>query len=87
MAALERHKVYPLSARTRGAEGTVILRFALRRDGTVASWDIQRGSGHEDIDQAVAQMIRRASPLPAPPAELPGDPVSLVIPVRFTLRQ
>ena len=62
MAALERHKEYPLSARTRRAEGTVVLRFAMRRDGSVASWSIARSSGHEDLDQAVATMIRRASP-------------------------
>jgi TonB family protein len=86
MGALERHKEYPFSARTRRAEGTVVLRFAMRRDGSVASWRIERSSGHEDLDQAVATMIRRASPLPAPPAEMPGDPVELVVPVRFTLR-
>ncbi len=86
MAALERHKDYPMAARMRRAEGTVVLRFAMRRDGAVASWRIERSSGHEDLDQAVAAMIRRASPLPAPPPELPGDPVELVVPVRFTLR-
>lgn len=86
MAALERHKDYPISARSRRAEGTVVLRFAMRRDGAVASWNIVRSSGHEDLDQAVGQMIRRASPLPAPPSEMAGDPVVLVVPVRFTLR-
>jgi periplasmic protein TonB len=34
----------------------------------------------------VERMIRRASPLPAPPPELAGDPVELVVPVRFSLR-
>ena len=86
LAALERHKDYPMAARFRRAEGTVLLRFAMRRDGTVASWRIDRTSGHEDLDAAVAQMIRRASPLPAPPPELAGDPVEVVVPVRFTLR-
>ena len=31
-------------------------------------------------------LVRLASPLPAPPAELPGDPIVLVVPVRFILR-
>lgn len=84
--ALDRRKEYPESARWRRAEGTAILRVALRRDGSVQAWRIERGSGHEDLDQAIGSMVRRASPLPAPPADLPGDPVEFSIPVRFSLR-
>jgi protein TonB len=58
----------------------------MRRDGTVASYRIERSSGHEDLDASVLEMIRRAAPLPRPPPELPGDPVELVVPVRFSLR-
>jgi protein TonB len=86
LAALERHKAYPGAARWRRAEGTALLRFAMRRDGTVAAWRIERSSGHEDLDLAVAEMIRRASPLPPPPPDLAGDPVELTVPVRFSLR-
>jgi protein TonB len=86
LAALERHKAYPQAARWRRAEGTALLRFAMRRDGAVAGWRIERSSGHEDLDGAVAEMIRRASPLPPPPPDLAGDPVELTVPVRFSLR-
>ena len=86
MAALERHKDYPMSARHRRAEGTALLRFAMRRDGSVVHWRIERTSGDPELDAAVAQMVRRASPLPAPPADLAGDPIELVVPVRFVLR-
>jgi protein TonB len=86
LAALDRHKEYPSSARFRRVEGVTLLRFAMRRDGTVASFGIERSSGHEDLDAAVIQMIQRASPLPPPPSELAGDPVELVVPVRFSLR-
>lgn len=86
LAALERHKAYPQAARWRRAEGTALLRFAMRRDGSVAAWRIERSSGHDDLDGAVAEMIRRASPLPPPPVELTGDPVELTVPVRFSLR-
>jgi periplasmic protein TonB len=87
LAALERHKDYPSAARFRHAEGVALLRFAMRRDGTVASWRIERSSGDQDLDAAVGQMVRRASPLPPPPSELPGDPIELVVPVRFLLRR
>ena len=86
LTALDRHKEYPAAARRFRAEGTALLRFSMRRDGAVAAWRIERSSGHASLDDAVAQMIQRASPLPAPPAELPGDPVELVVPVRFSLR-
>jgi protein TonB len=86
LAALERHKTYPQSARSRRAEGTAVLRFAMRRSGHVVAWRIERSTGHDDLDDAVEQMIRSASPLPAPPEELPGDPVEMVVPVRFRLR-
>jgi protein TonB len=86
LAALDRHKEYPSAARWRRAEGVAVLRFAMRRDGTVVGWQITRSSGHGDLDAAVAEMIRRASPLPPPPADLAGDPVELTVPVRFSLR-
>jgi protein TonB len=85
LAALERHKEYPTEARWRRAEGTALLRFTMCRDGTAAGWLIFRGTGHADLDEAVERMIRRASPLPPLP-ELPGDPVELAVPVRFSLR-
>ncbi len=86
MKALERHKDYPSTARWRRAEGVALLRFSMRRDGTVSAWRVERSSGHADLDDAVERMIRRASPLPAPPGSLPGDPVELTVPVRFSLR-
>ncbi|MBR0657347.1 energy transducer TonB family protein, partial [Plastoroseomonas arctica] len=86
LAALERHKRYPSSARARRAQGVAILRFHLARDGRLLDWHIDRTSGDLELDDAVADMIRSASPLPAPPAEVVGDRLELVVPVRFTLR-
>jgi len=86
LAALERHKEYPASARYRRVEGTAVLRFRLRGDGSVAGWRIERSAGDAELDAAVEAMIRRASPLPPPPAELGNGLLELVVPVRFTLR-
>ena len=76
----------PAAARSRSAEGTATLRFTLRRDGTVSAWRIERSAGDGDLDAAAERMIRRASPLPAPPPELGGESLELVVPVRFALR-
>jgi periplasmic protein TonB len=86
LAALNRHKQYPAASRLRREEGVVMLRFAMRRDGTVMRWRVERSSGHPELDEAVGVMVNAASPLPAPPPELAGDPVELVVPVRFSLR-
>jgi periplasmic protein TonB len=86
LAALERYKEYPAGARLRQAEGVAMLRFTLRRDGAVFAWRIERSAGDRELDAAVERMIRRASPLPAPPPEMPGEALEMVVPVRFALR-
>ncbi len=85
MAALERQKQYPSSARARRAEGVVLLRFTMLRDGRVTSWRIERSSGEPDLDQAVEAMIQRVS-LPAMPPSMTDDNLEVTVPVRFQLR-
>jgi protein TonB len=85
-AALKRATRYPQRARLRRIEGTAVVNITMRRDGTVTNWNIVRGTGNEDLDEAAGEAIERASPLPAPPAEVPGDPVRLQMPIAFTLR-
>ena len=85
-AALERHKTYPQEARFRRAQGVALLHFRMRRDGTVIGYRLERSAGDAALDGAVLAMIERASPLPAPPAEVAGDPIELTVPVRFALR-
>lgn len=84
-AALERQKRYPEAARARRAAGVALLRFTVTRDGRVASWRIERGTGDADLDRAVEEMIRRAS-LPAMPADMPGNSLEVAVPVRFRIR-
>jgi protein TonB len=86
VAELERCKNYPRSAQRRREEGTALLRFTLARDGRVTDWRIERSSGHESLDGAVALMIRKADPLPPLPPEIAGDHLDLVVPVSFVLR-
>ena len=86
MRTLERHRRYPDEARWRRTQGVALLRFRMRRDGTVVGYRIERSAGDPALDQAVQTMIQEASPLPAPPADVAGDPVELTVPVRFSLR-
>lgn len=83
---LNRHKRYPRGARSRGEEGTVQLSFAIDASGRVLSAKVARSSGYPELDAEVLAMVRRASPLPAPPEEIAEARMRLSVPVNFSLR-
>ncbi|HET9069007.1 MAG TPA: TonB family protein [Amaricoccus sp.] len=83
MAHLERRKKYPAGARKRREEGNVLVRFAIDGNGNVLSSGLVRSSGHPELDEAVLALVRRASPVPAPP---PGAPQQITAPVKFSIR-
>lgn len=85
-AWLERHKEYPRRAQLRRIEGTAVLRFVMDRDGKVLSFRLERGSGHAVLDEAVREMVERASPFPPLPPEILQANLELVVPVSFYLR-
>lgn len=67
---LAKFKRYPEDARRRGMQGVNRLRFVVDSEGKVLSFEIAGGSGSAALDRATLDMIRRAQPLPKPPAEL-----------------
>lgn len=83
---LEKNKEYPRMARMRRQEGTALLRFTIDRSGRVLSHAVVQGSGHTLLDDAVEEMIRRASPMPPLPADYGSDTLTLTVPVKFSLR-
>jgi len=86
VAWLNRHKRYPRSARSRGEEGTVQVSFTINASGAVTGARIARSSGNSALDQAAIDMVRRASPVPAPPPQIARSSMSLSVPVSFNLR-
>lgn len=68
-AYLERRKTYPPGARARGEVGTVYVRFQIDGEGNVLTSSLVGSSGFASLDEAVLSLIRRASPVPAPPPE------------------
>jgi len=86
LAWLQKHKEYPAAAQRRRQEGTALLYFEMDRDGRVRNFRLQRSSGHEALDNEVLALIERAQPLPAPPPEVEGETVKLIVPVQFFLR-
>ncbi|MDX8407849.1 MAG: energy transducer TonB [Mariprofundaceae bacterium] len=61
---LESFKYYPASARRRGIEGSVEVRFALATGGRAAELEVITGSGYVILDRAALQTVHRAEPFP-----------------------
>ncbi len=85
---LQRHirpfRLYPSEAVARRAEGLVLVRFRVARDGSVEeAWVVGR-SGDAALDQAALETLWRAEPMPAVPDDLPA-PVEIELPVPFRL--
>ncbi|WP_448953373.1 TonB family protein [Labrys neptuniae] len=84
MAHLERRKRYPAGARSRGEQGVVYVRFRIDDAGNVLAASLARSSGFAELDQEVLSLVRRASPVPAPPA---GVARTITAPVLFEARR
>lgn len=88
LSHLGRYKKYPEAARRRGTEGVNKLRFVVDANGKVLSYEIVGASGSAALDRATLEMIRRAQPLPAPPAELlKGGSLEIVAPFVYSLER
>lgn len=67
-------------SRTIAETSMVQLHITFDKSGNVLSVSARSSSGDASLDQVAAAMVRRSSPLPAPPA---GVPNYLSLPVRF----
>ncbi|AXS41659.1 energy transducer TonB [Breoghania sp. L-A4] len=84
LSRLRRAKRYPREARRAGVSGTATLRFTVSRDGSVSGVRIVRSSGAAVLDEAVLDLIRRASPMPSFPSEVSGNSMTFSVPIRFS---
>lgn len=82
---IERYRGYPVDERSRRIEGTVLVRFAMNRQGSVLDAWVDRSSGVIALDDEAIATVHRAQPLPLIPASLP-DRLSIVLPVSFSVQ-
>ncbi len=66
-----------------GADGTATVAFKIDRSGKVMSAQVLASSGNKALDAEAVAMTQRASPVPAPPADIAGDTLYLKVPIRF----
>lgn len=82
---LAEKKRYPGISRRRGEQGIVQLFFIVTRDGKIRESRIDSSSGFQRLDQAVMEMLEKAQPLPAFPAEMSQQQLEVKVPIAFEL--
>lgn len=70
LSHIEKEKFYPRSARRRGIQAAVDVRFTILSDGKVENISI--GKSHAILERAAKEALIKASPLPAPPKSIQG---------------
>ncbi|MFO0388826.1 MAG: energy transducer TonB [Alphaproteobacteria bacterium] len=85
---IQKFKQYPNAAKSAGMQGETVVRIRIDRRGNVKYYSLERSTGHADLDRAAVDMIRRANPVPAAPADYPtgGEVLEFLIPVNFQLQ-
>ncbi len=81
MAHLDRFKRYPGERLQRNTE--IVVDLTMDRTGRVVSASVSKSSGHNAFDEAAVAMVRRASPLPAPPPLVADEGLTFMLPVIF----
>jgi protein TonB len=79
---LEPYRFDPGSMRG-SQQGRVVTRVTIARDGRLIDVRIDSSSGSSALDAAELAAIRKASPFPPVPRDMPGDPVILVLPMNY----
>jgi protein TonB len=86
VARLERYKRYPPEAQSRGEHGIAQLAFSIDRSGGVHHPHIVQSSGSNALDREAVALAERAAPMPAPPSDIPGTQIPIVVPIRYNPR-
>jgi len=84
---LKRFRRYPRQSATARQQGVARVAITLRRSGEVIGVELVHGSGYPLLDIEARTTVRRASPLPAVDEGVPGDPVTVEVPIDFKLRR
>ena len=82
-AHLARHKRFPQEASATGSTGVATITFSIDGQGNFIFAQLAQSSGVASLDAETQELVRRASPFPAPPS---GRETSFTVPVNFSLK-
>ncbi len=76
--------VYPTKARLNNLSGRVLVKVVIREDGQLHQVEIIKGSGHDVLDEAAVELVRRATPIKM--KHVLGRPlVTITLPITYEL--
>jgi TonB family protein len=81
IAHLDKYRRYPADRSNKQAD--IMVTFTLDRTGHVVSASVVTSSGDKAFDEAALTMMRRADPVPAPPALVADEGLTFTLPVQF----
>ena len=84
---LQRYFEYPLVARRRGWEGTVVLSFVVESDGALRRIQVARSSGYDLLDTSAVAAVHRVERLAEARLWLDGRSLEMNIPVIYRLKE
>ena len=64
----------------------IIVAFKLDRTGQVVASHVTASSGSPVLDDEAMAVLKRASPLPAPPDQILGPMLDMVLPIQFRIK-
>ncbi len=82
---LEKNKIYPSQARSRNEQGTVVVRFTIGADGSIAGVSLSSSSGSVILDQAAQETVRKVGRFPPIPAEVQKSSLTVQVPLAYRL--
>lgn len=76
---------YPVKAFREKLQGEGVIRVTVDKRGTLLGTEIVESTGHRLLDREMTDMVNKTMPLPAMPKELPDEPYTIDIPIKFSL--
>ncbi len=83
---LEKNKIYPQQARSRNEQGTVVIRFTIGADGSIAGISLSSSSGSTILDQAAQETVHKVGRFPPIPAEVKKNSLTVQVPLAYRLQ-
>ncbi|MBL4602735.1 MAG: energy transducer TonB [Emcibacteraceae bacterium] len=76
---------YPRAALRKELQGRAKVEINIDREGNIVAHTLTASTGHDLLDREVPKLMKRASPLPAPPSEVSDSQLTFVIPLAWVL--
>ncbi|HPF46027.1 MAG TPA: TonB family protein [Emcibacteraceae bacterium] len=83
--AIAKKQSYPRAALRKELEGKATVEINIDREGNIVAHTLKSSTGSDILDREVPKLLKRASPLPAPPAGASDSQLTMTVPLAWVL--